>query len=68
QAPSVVGYGTSTWEHQIDGAKRLAALLGARLVAVDGADHFAHAAQPEAFAGFVRQAVLAREASAGSRG
>lgn len=55
--PSVVGYGTSTWEHQVDGSKRLAVMLGARLVAVEGADHFAHAAQPEAFARFIRQAV-----------
>jgi pimeloyl-ACP methyl ester carboxylesterase len=68
KVPSLVGYGTKTWEHQIDGARRLAAVLGARLVALDGADHFAHAAQPEAFAGFVRQAVLAREASTGEGG
>ena len=61
--PAVVGYGTETWEHQVDGAKRLAEMLGARLVALEGADHFAHAAQPEVFAGFVRQAVAAREGS-----
>jgi pimeloyl-ACP methyl ester carboxylesterase len=36
-------------------------MLRARLVAVEGADHFAHAAQPEAFARFIRQAVAEGE-------
>jgi pimeloyl-ACP methyl ester carboxylesterase len=63
-APALVGYGTATWDHQVEGAQRLAAALGAELVALDGADHFAHANEPEAFAGFVRRAVaLAGEGS-----
>jgi pimeloyl-ACP methyl ester carboxylesterase len=68
-APCLVGFGTATWRHQVDGAERLAELLGAELMGVEGAGHFGHATHPEGFAQFVRRAVaLGREVPAAIEG
>jgi pimeloyl-ACP methyl ester carboxylesterase len=57
RAPTVIGYGTATSNGHAEGARRLAARMGAELYAVEGAGHFASAAHPEAFARLARLAV-----------
>ena len=49
-APTVIGYGTATSSGHAEGARRLAAVLGADLYEVAGAGHFAPTERPEAFA------------------
>ena len=56
-APCVIGYGTRTQHGHAEGARRLAAVLGADLYRVEGAGHFASTEHPEAFATLVRRAV-----------
>jgi len=56
-APCVIGYGTRTQHGHEEGARRLAAVLGADTYRVEGAGHFASTEHPEAFATLVRRAV-----------
>jgi pimeloyl-ACP methyl ester carboxylesterase len=62
KTPTVVGYGTATGTGHAEGARRLAALIGAELYEVDGADHFAPMSDPPAWATMVRRAVALAEA------
>jgi pimeloyl-ACP methyl ester carboxylesterase len=55
--PCVIGYGTNTSKGHEEGARRLAAILGADLYEVPGAGHFAATEHPEAFATLARRAV-----------
>jgi pimeloyl-ACP methyl ester carboxylesterase len=56
--PVVVGRGTTSPPHLLDGADELARLLpDGRLVVVDGAGHNAHATHPEAVAAMARRAL-----------
>lgn len=57
KAPTVIGYGTETSSGHAEGARRLAAIMGAQLYEVEGADHFAPISRPEAWATLVRKAV-----------
>ena len=57
KAPTVVGYGTATSSGHAEGARRLAALLGAEPFEVAGANHFAPLTAPDAWAMMVRKAV-----------
>jgi pimeloyl-ACP methyl ester carboxylesterase len=60
-SPTVIGYGTETSSGHAEGARRLAALMGAELYEVEGADHFCPLTNPDAWAELVRRAVaLAR--------
>ena len=56
-SPTVIGYGTADSVGHYEGAIRLAAVIGAELMLVDGGDHFVHVSDPEAFAALVRRAV-----------
>ena len=57
RVPVVVGRGTRSPAHLLDGADRLAALLpAAELTIVDGAPHNAHVSHPEAVAAMARRA------------
>lgn len=56
KVPCVVGRGTRSPEHMAEGAERLAAMLGAALVTIDGASHGAHISHPAEFARFVLDA------------
>jgi pimeloyl-ACP methyl ester carboxylesterase len=61
KSPTVIGYGTATSSGHAEGARRLAALIGADLYEVPGADHFAPLTSPPAWARLVRKAIaLAR--------
>jgi pimeloyl-ACP methyl ester carboxylesterase len=61
--PVVIGYGTrSDAAHQLS-ARRLAEVIGADLVPLDGCRHNAHRTHPEAFARFVRAAVTLAQSS-----
>jgi hypothetical protein len=57
----VVGYGTATSSGHAEGARRLAALMGAELFEVAGANHFAPLTAPDAWATMVRKAVTLAE-------
>jgi pimeloyl-ACP methyl ester carboxylesterase len=55
--PVVIGCGTATSSGHLEGARRLARILGADLFEVAGADHFAPLSNPAAWAQLVRKAV-----------
>lgn len=55
--PVIVGRGSEAAPRHRRAAEAMADALGAELVVLDGADHGGHRSRPEAFAGFVRQAV-----------
>ena len=57
RSPTVVGYGTATGSGHAEGARRLAAIIGADLFEVEGADHFTSVSNPPAWAELVRRAV-----------
>ena len=57
KCPVVVGYGTATSTGHAEGARRLAAIMGADLYEVPGADHFAPLTSPAAWAMLVRKAI-----------
>jgi pimeloyl-ACP methyl ester carboxylesterase len=57
EMPLLIGCGTESTTTQRNCARRLAEETGAELVTIEGAEHGAHVSHPEAFAGFVRQAV-----------
>jgi pimeloyl-ACP methyl ester carboxylesterase len=62
KAPLVVGYGTQSQGPGQLAARHLAELTGAELLKGEGADHYAHTAQPKLWAELVRKA-LARSAT-----
>jgi pimeloyl-ACP methyl ester carboxylesterase len=57
RCPVVIGCGTATSAGHLEGAHRLARILGADLFEVAGADHFAPLTNPPAWAQLVRKAV-----------
>lgn len=56
-APCLVGHGSNSRPHHIEGSQRLADQLGADVVVFDGANHMAHSRRPDEFAEFVRRTV-----------
>ena len=57
-APAVVGIGAETTGPHLQGGHMLAEALGVKAMMVDGASHLAHLQAPEAWAGFVRRALV----------
>ncbi len=53
----VVGHGTESSSHHIEGAQALAELLGTKPVVIDGANHGAHVSHHKQFAALVRLAL-----------
>jgi pimeloyl-ACP methyl ester carboxylesterase len=62
KAPLVVGYGTQSQGPGQAAARHLARITGGELLIGDGADHYAHTAQPKIWAELVRK-TLARSVS-----
>ena len=54
--PCVIGCGTETTSGHLEGGRRFAALLGAELYEVEGADHFAPLSSPHVWATLARRA------------
>jgi pimeloyl-ACP methyl ester carboxylesterase len=63
KAPTVIGYGTATSSGHAEGARRLAAVLGAQLYEVKNGTHFAPTTDPGAWAILVRKATRLAELS-----